>query len=264
MPQEEQFNEQDRLLPIANVGRIMKVVLPSNAKVAKDAKETMQECVSEFISFVTSEASDRCSIEKRKTITADDILWALQSLGFDNYHDTLTIYLEKLRIQNKSSVIAPRKEKLIQPNQNLTELDHINRMVQHQHMFQQALNQQEQLQNQLDNELQSQIHGQSLNNQLKNQNLKHQLEAHHLNNQLVAQNLQNDLEGQLHDQLHVRNLQAQIEASLKKHLDVHKLQDQFQSQLKDHSNFMINNEENSGSNTSELVSSQQMFDESNS
>ena len=35
--------------------RIMKKALPANAKVAKDAKETVQECVSEFISFITSE-----------------------------------------------------------------------------------------------------------------------------------------------------------------------------------------------------------------
>ncbi|WVZ24569.1 hypothetical protein V8G54_003113 [Vigna mungo] len=43
--------EQDRFLPIANVGRIMKKVIPSNGKISKDAKETVQECVSEFISF---------------------------------------------------------------------------------------------------------------------------------------------------------------------------------------------------------------------
>lgn len=47
--------EQDRFLPIANISRIMKKGLPSNGKIAKDAKDTMQECVSEFISFVTSE-----------------------------------------------------------------------------------------------------------------------------------------------------------------------------------------------------------------
>ena len=47
--------EQDRFLPVANISRIMKKALPSNAKIAKDAKETVQECVSEFISFVTSE-----------------------------------------------------------------------------------------------------------------------------------------------------------------------------------------------------------------
>ena len=47
--------EQDRFLPIANISRIMKKSLPANAKIAKDAKETVQECVSEFISFITSE-----------------------------------------------------------------------------------------------------------------------------------------------------------------------------------------------------------------
>lgn len=49
------IREQDRLLPIANVARIMKQAVPTNAKIAKDAKECVQQCVSEFISFVTSE-----------------------------------------------------------------------------------------------------------------------------------------------------------------------------------------------------------------
>lgn len=39
----------------APVARIMKNALPDNAKIAKEAKECMQECVSEFISFITSE-----------------------------------------------------------------------------------------------------------------------------------------------------------------------------------------------------------------
>nr|AHA94924.1 truncated nuclear factor NF-YB2 [Sorghum halepense] len=60
--------EQDRFLPIANISRIMKKAIPANGKIAKDAKETVQECVSEFISFITSEASDKCQREKRKTI----------------------------------------------------------------------------------------------------------------------------------------------------------------------------------------------------
>ncbi|CEG74612.1 Putative Nuclear transcription Y subunit beta [Rhizopus microsporus] len=49
------IKEQDRFLPIANVARIMKKALPENAKIAKEAKECVQECVSEFISFITSE-----------------------------------------------------------------------------------------------------------------------------------------------------------------------------------------------------------------
>ena len=47
--------EQDRYLPIANISRIMKKSLPQNAKISKEAKECVQQCVSEFIAFVTSE-----------------------------------------------------------------------------------------------------------------------------------------------------------------------------------------------------------------
>lgn len=89
--------EQDRFLPIANVSRIMKKALPANAKISKDAKETVQECVSEFISFITGEASDKCQREKRKTINGDDLLWAMTTLGFEEYVDPLKVYLQKFR-----------------------------------------------------------------------------------------------------------------------------------------------------------------------
>uniref|UniRef100_A0A1D1ZBC2 Nuclear transcription factor Y subunit B-3 n=1 Tax=Anthurium amnicola TaxID=1678845 RepID=A0A1D1ZBC2_9ARAE len=89
--------EQDRFLPIANVSRIMKKALPANAKISKDAKETVQECVSEFISFITGEASDKCQREKRKTVNGDDLLWAMSTLGFEDYVDPLKAYLQRFR-----------------------------------------------------------------------------------------------------------------------------------------------------------------------
>ncbi|KMT06084.1 hypothetical protein BVRB_7g164040 [Beta vulgaris subsp. vulgaris] len=105
------IKEQDRLLPIANVGRIMKQILPSNAKISKEAKETMQECVSEFISFVTGEASDKCHKEKRKTVNGDDICWALSSLGFDDYADPLKRYLHRYREFEGERVANHNKER---------------------------------------------------------------------------------------------------------------------------------------------------------
>jgi len=92
-----EYREQDRFLPIANVSRIMKSSVPSTAKIAKDAKECVQECVSEFISFITSEAAEKCQLEKRKTIGGEDILYAMVNLGFENYAETLKIHLAKLR-----------------------------------------------------------------------------------------------------------------------------------------------------------------------
>jgi histone H3/H4 len=75
----------------------MKAAVPPTAKIAKDAKECVQECVSEFISFITSEAAEKCLTEKRKTIGGEDILYAMGVLGFDNYAETLKIHLAKLR-----------------------------------------------------------------------------------------------------------------------------------------------------------------------
>ncbi len=92
----------------------MKLALPDNAKIAKEAKECMQECVSEFISFITSEgkrdqrvmarvgadqdaASEKCQLEKRKTVNGEDILFAMGSLGFENYAEALKIYLARYR-----------------------------------------------------------------------------------------------------------------------------------------------------------------------
>merc|ERR1711881_47607 len=75
----------------------MRKAAPSNGKVAKEAKECVQECASEFISFITSEASERCAQEKRKTVNGEDILFAMQNLGFDTYLESLIMYLKLCR-----------------------------------------------------------------------------------------------------------------------------------------------------------------------
>lgn len=112
-PPEEQAGEpegrdQDNLLPIANVGRIMKNGVPHNAKISKDAKECVQECVSEFISFITMEANEKCLQEKRKTINGDDLIWAMKNLGFDNYVEPLSIYLNRYKDHTETHTVMDR------------------------------------------------------------------------------------------------------------------------------------------------------------
>ncbi|CAG5086357.1 Oidioi.mRNA.OKI2018_I69.PAR.g11187.t1.cds [Oikopleura dioica] len=106
------FREQDIFLPIANVARIMKNAIPANGKIAKEAKECVQECVSEFISFITSEAAERCQQEKRKTINGEDILFALTTLGFEPYVEPLKIYLGKYRDSIKGDKMEDAQEEI--------------------------------------------------------------------------------------------------------------------------------------------------------
>ncbi|KAL3838324.1 hypothetical protein ACJIZ3_022915 [Penstemon smallii] len=86
-------------MPIANLIKMMRHILPTGAKIADDAKETIQECVSELIGFITSEANEKCHREYRNTITPEDIISAMGTLGFHNYVEPLTIYLNKIRIE---------------------------------------------------------------------------------------------------------------------------------------------------------------------
>lgn len=89
--------EKEYYVPIANVSKIMKKALPGNAKISKEAKLTVQECVSEFISFVTEEASRECEKEKRKIINAQDVVSAIHTLGFQHYISHLNLYLHNYR-----------------------------------------------------------------------------------------------------------------------------------------------------------------------
>eukprot|EP00808_Paulinella_micropora_P021192 g60219.t1 len=99
----EEVREQDRLLPIANISRIMKTALPPNAKMSKEAKACVQECVSEFIGFITSEAADRLQKDKRKTVTGHDVVDSMRALGFDYYMEYLEQFLSRYREENKGS-----------------------------------------------------------------------------------------------------------------------------------------------------------------
>lgn len=97
----EDIKDLDKFLPIANIARIMKKVIPQHAKISKESKECLQECVSEFICFIASEASDRSIQEKRKTVNGEDAVNALGNLGFDSYVRPMSTYLQKCRMSSK-------------------------------------------------------------------------------------------------------------------------------------------------------------------
>ncbi|EYU29390.1 hypothetical protein MIMGU_mgv1a023473mg, partial [Erythranthe guttata] len=89
--------EADQYMPTTNVTRIMRCVLPAHVKIADDAKEAIQACVSEFINFITAEANNICHRDYRRTVTPEDVLAAMASLGFGDYIEPLIVFLNKHR-----------------------------------------------------------------------------------------------------------------------------------------------------------------------
>lgn len=87
----------DRLLPIANVSKIMKNAIPQTAKASKEAKEMMQQCSSEFIAIVTCRAKDICEGEARKTVTGEDLIRAMEDLDMPYYSEITKKFFEKYR-----------------------------------------------------------------------------------------------------------------------------------------------------------------------
>ena len=93
---------KEMFLPIANVNRVMKSAIPSHVKVSKDAKETLQECITEFVLFVTSEASERVARDHRSTVTQADLLKAMDKLAFFPYIQPMTKFAAVLKEKRKS------------------------------------------------------------------------------------------------------------------------------------------------------------------
>ncbi|UZJ56507.1 hypothetical protein CBS101457_005827 [Exobasidium rhododendri] len=117
-------------LPISNISRLMKKALPKQAKISSSSKELIQSCCIEFISFLTSEANDKCLLEKRKTINGDDILYAMKILGFEEFEIVCKIWLSRYRMAqetaNRKAVTSARgrsSSKRAFSNDNVTQLE---------------------------------------------------------------------------------------------------------------------------------------------
>ena len=151
--------DQDRFLPIANIGRIMKDALvekddnarggpgiekDKDAKIAKDARETVQECVSDFISFITSEACEKCINDKRRTINGNDLIYAMRQLGFERYLENIQLYYDKyqetakkISDMNSTKVNKETKNQLLSDPSQIQEIDaNANKSDLVEHLFQ--------------------------------------------------------------------------------------------------------------------------------
>ncbi|XP_028754975.1 nuclear transcription factor Y subunit B-1-like [Neltuma alba] len=90
--------DENMLFTMANITRIMKKVLPDGTRITQDAKELVQVSATEFIFFIMSGAHQNFpNTDERRSLTGDDILQAMDLMGFHMYSTLLARYLYKYR-----------------------------------------------------------------------------------------------------------------------------------------------------------------------
>lgn len=87
----------EHVLPVATIISQINMAIPSHGGISGDAILSIEECVSAFIRTVTNIANTRCREEMRNIITGEDLLIALNSLGFYHYIGPLFMLLNTFR-----------------------------------------------------------------------------------------------------------------------------------------------------------------------
>ncbi|KAL6912205.1 hypothetical protein ACP4OV_001010 [Aristida adscensionis] len=84
-------------LPMANLVRLMRQVIPANVKISSNAKRLTHDCAVEFVGFVGGEASERARAQHRRTIAPEDFTWSFRELGLDDYVEPMCTYIRRYR-----------------------------------------------------------------------------------------------------------------------------------------------------------------------
>ncbi|CAG2164192.1 unnamed protein product [Oppiella nova] len=103
---------EDFNMPSNVVSKIIKDALPHGVNVSADVRSAASRSASIFILYVTTCANDIAVANKRKTLSAQDVLEAITQIGFEEFTEELmelhkTLMKEKTlkerqRLKNKS------------------------------------------------------------------------------------------------------------------------------------------------------------------
>ena len=91
-----------------------------NIRVSNDARELVLACCTEFIHLLSSEANEMCNNQQKKTINAEHVLMALDSLGYSDFKKDCEEVLEECKdVAAKRRRQSTRLENLGIPEEEL-------------------------------------------------------------------------------------------------------------------------------------------------
>uniref|UniRef100_T1JJN7 DNA polymerase epsilon subunit 3 n=1 Tax=Strigamia maritima TaxID=126957 RepID=T1JJN7_STRMM len=102
---------EDLNLPTAVITRIIKDALPDAVNISKEARAAISKAASVFVLYATSSANNFAIKSKRKTLTGQDVLAAMQDMEFEKFVEPLTECLETFKKEQKGKKEASDKRK---------------------------------------------------------------------------------------------------------------------------------------------------------
>ena len=103
--------DKDFELPSASINRILKSRLPEGVLASKEAKQAIGKAAGVFVLYVTTTANDFCRESRRQTISAQDVLDAMQELDFEEFIQPLKVALEAMRAETEEKKKVAKEKK---------------------------------------------------------------------------------------------------------------------------------------------------------
>ena len=80
-----------------DISSVCKRVLPNCVGISSDFNSLLLDQSNEFVRAVFAQAKNKRNLDGRIEVSGDDLIWALNSLGLDQYAEVLSVYLLKYK-----------------------------------------------------------------------------------------------------------------------------------------------------------------------
>lgn len=135
----EDMCDEELMLPKATVVKAIKERVPSDMRVGSETSDMVLECCNSLIHILSSTANEVSEKQKRTTILPEDVLQAVEDLGFTSYAPALKAALDAYKSEKKEAKSLKSKKAATMSGMSQEELIEMQ-----QKLFQQAREKQQQ------------------------------------------------------------------------------------------------------------------------
>jgi len=133
--------DDELMLPKATVVKAIKERVPSDMKLGSETSDMVLECCNSLIHILSTTANEMSEKNKRTTILPEDVLHAVEELGFASYVPALQSALDAYKSEKKEAKSLKSKKAATLSGMSQEEL-----VAMQQKLFQQARDKQHQQQ----------------------------------------------------------------------------------------------------------------------